>query len=216
MTASIDMRSRALGARDQGLRPMCLAFAMSDAHMVSRELNEHLSVEYLHFHAARRAGTTIDIGVGLEVTRAALGQDGQPTELVCAFDAKRDPSWSPPTGLAPVWTRTSKVLTGTPSGVLRANLLAGRANVLVFRISKGFYTPDAATHLVHDDGKSGGGLHAVVVVGFDVIGAVEALLVRNSWGPGWGDSGHAWLPLSYVDRRCVHVVELEQDAKGGT
>ena len=49
-----------------------------------------------------------------------------------------------------------------------------------------------------------------------LIGAVEALLVRNSWGTGWGDSGHAWLPLSYVDRRCVHVVELEQDTKGGT
>jgi len=195
---------------------MCLAFAMSDAHMISRELNEHLSAEYLHFHAARRAGTAINIGVGLEVARDALGQDGQPTELVCAFDARRDPSWSPPIGLAPVWTRTSKVLTGTPSGVLRTNLLAGRANILVLRISRAFYTPDPATHLVHDDGEFDGRLHAVVVVGVDIIGAVEALLVRNSWGRGWGDRGHAWLPLSYVDRRCVHVVELEHDAKVGT
>ena len=25
-----------------------------------------------------------------------------------------------------------------------------------------------------------------------------ALLIRNSWGTGWGDAGYGWLPYGYV------------------
>ena len=53
------------------------------------------------------------------------------------------------------------------------------------------------------------GGHAVVAVGYDdkkkirnnLSGTVEttgALLIRNSWGTGWGDLGYGWLPYEYV------------------
>lgn len=53
------------------------------------------------------------------------------------------------------------------------------------------------------------GGHAVVAVGFDDNmkikntnpGAKEtkgALLIRNSWGTGWGNNGYGWLPYEYV------------------
>jgi C1A family cysteine protease len=47
------------------------------------------------------------------------------------------------------------------------------------------------------------GGHAVVAVGYDdnkKIGKDKgALLIRNSWGTGWGDRGYGWLPYRYVE-----------------
>lgn len=46
------------------------------------------------------------------------------------------------------------------------------------------------------------GGHAIVAVGYDdnkQIGSDKgALLIRNSWGAGWGLSGYAWLSYKYV------------------
>ena len=50
--------------------------------------------------------------------------------------------------------------------------------------------------------------HAIVAVGYDDKKKIKnlksgkttsgALLIRNSWGMGWGDSGYGWLPYDYV------------------
>lgn len=37
--------------------------------------------------------------------------------------------------------------------------------------------------------------HAICAVGYDL--ATARLLVRNSWGEGWGAGGYAWLPIGY-------------------
>jgi C1A family cysteine protease len=46
------------------------------------------------------------------------------------------------------------------------------------------------------------GGHAVVAVGYDdgkkIGSATGALLIRNSWGLGWGADGYGWLPYKYV------------------
>jgi C1A family cysteine protease len=53
------------------------------------------------------------------------------------------------------------------------------------------------------------GGHAVMAVGYDDsmkipnpdsggVEAAGALLIRNSWGTGWGDAGYGWLPYAYV------------------
>jgi len=40
------------------------------------------------------------------------------------------------------------------------------------------------------------GGHAVMAVGYD--DAQQALLVRNSWGSGWGLQGYFWMPYAYL------------------
>jgi C1A family cysteine protease len=55
---------------------------------------------------------------------------------------------------------------------------------------------------VRGDSLEGG--HAVLAVGYDdtkkIAGQTGALLIRNSWGTGWGDKGYGWLPYAYVLR----------------
>jgi hypothetical protein len=44
--------------------------------------------------------------------------------------------------------------------------------------------------------------HAVVAVGFYLIGGeLKYVRVRNSWGIKWGDNGHFWMPMSYIEDR---------------
>jgi C1A family cysteine protease len=42
-----------------------------------------------------------------------------------------------------------------------------------------------------------------MAVGYDSSKGIEdctgALLIRNSWGPEWGDKGYGWLPYAYVE-----------------
>lgn len=50
--------------------------------------------------------------------------------------------------------------------------------------------------------------HAIVAVGYDDAKKIKnttcnktttgALLIRNSWGPAWGDQGYGWMPYDYV------------------
>lgn len=56
------------------------------------------------------------------------------------------------------------------------------------------------------------GGHAVLAVGYDQMD--QTVIVRNSWGPDWGQAGYFTLPFSYMvspdlcdDRWCISRVE---------
>ncbi len=56
------------------------------------------------------------------------------------------------------------------------------------------------------------GGHAVAVVGWDDDG--ESLVIRNSWGRGWGDSGYGTISRAYLDRYLIDGW-LMRDARFG-
>eukprot|EP00897_Mesotaenium_endlicherianum_P001436 jgi/Mesen1/131/ME1127309C07642 len=44
--------------------------------------------------------------------------------------------------------------------------------------------------------------HAVLVVGYNLAADTPYWIVRNSWGPGWGDNGHMYIALIGGDGVC--------------
>ena len=43
--------------------------------------------------------------------------------------------------------------------------------------------------------------HAVAMVGYDDI--LKVWIMRNSWGPNWGDHGHFYLPYEYITNQSL-------------
>lgn len=60
------------------------------------------------------------------------------------------------------------------------------------------FTPDAENtiHLDEESGIAGG--HQVCIVANDT--KKRRVKIRNSWGPSWGDQGHAWISWADLDR----------------
>lgn len=210
MATNIDLRHRLPVARDQGQRPTCLAFAVSDAHLVAGSRPGLLSADYLHYCAASRAKVTLNSGVSLARIQEALRLDGQPLESECPYSDARDASWKPSLPFVQVWRRDSTVQTaGKPSDLLAAALINGTMPVLAFRMSRSFFRPNPQSHFVAEDGSLDRVSHAVLCVGAETSEGKAKYLVRNSWGSSWGDNGYAWLDKAYIDARAIGIVEVE-------
>jgi C1A family cysteine protease len=108
--------------------------------------------------------------------------------------------------LDPPGTKEADLLTH-----IKANLATGLPSMFGFTVYSSIEQADAnggkIPYPVKGDKIAGG--HAIVAAGYDdkmkiknaTNGAKEttgALLIRNSWGTGWGDNGYGWLPYEYV------------------
>lgn len=200
--------STALGPiRDQGQRPTCLAFAGSDLHSHAHKCG-HLSVDYLSYHTALAMSGIWQPGMGFSVDHLlqAMNVPGQPEESAYPYhpsDQNR-PLISPPTvtGLRDMAARqpvlslsdiAPTIQNGDPVGV-------------VIAVTPSLHKPvdgvvEYQTAVIADQ------YHAMSVVGLgesDKDGH-RHYLVRNSWGPNWGQGGHAWIPERHLRRHTVRA-----------
>lgn len=194
--------------RDQGTRPTCLAFALTDSHSFARAPIEPLCVDFLFYHAARREQTPYNFHQGLLLSFAAesLRLDGQPAETAWPYTAFLPANlilWHPPAG-AKIFK--AEVTNHAPTTATLVSLLdSGKTAVVIMMLSPSFYQPDAAGHIVPVAGEADLSAHAVVVAGYESDAKTTDFLVRNSWGDHWGDHGYGWLPESYLSPRLVSV-----------
>ena len=85
---------------------------------------------------------------------------------------------------------------------MRGCLAAGYPFVFGFTVYESFESSEVAgTGVVpmpsSDEQVLGG--HAVLAVGYD--DATQMFIVRNSWGPGWGQAGYFTMPYAYLTTR---------------
>ncbi|BCG75957.1 peptidase C1 [Mesorhizobium sp. 113-1-2] len=207
-----DLRSMFGEVRDQGVRPTCLAFAVSDCHAAVRDGWDPLSAEFVFYHAQRRAGLLPNQGALLLHILEAIRDDGQPPETSWPYlaDLPEDLShWGPPV-VKTKYFRNFERGPGSFDEIL-ANLLGGSPTVVVLYIGEAFYNPGGQGIVAGYPGEKDVTRHAVIAVGAGIVGGRRALLVRNSWGLFWGLNGHAWVTEDYVSQRLRRIAVLKEE-----
>jgi papain like protease len=210
MTVSVvkDLRASFGKARDQGLRPTCMAFAASDTHASVRAGTfAPLSVEYLYYHAVCRS-TPPHPGeaVSLESVIEALDSPGQPVESDWPYlsGLPNDLSkWTPPLAVTTFRALVSRTKASSQTAI---NMLGkGKPAILTMAITESFHQPDRHGIVMSLPVDPVTGYHAVVAVAHGVVGSLRCVLVRNSWGTDWGLQGHAWLHEDYLTANIQSV-----------
>ncbi len=205
----VDLRPALLPVRHQGRRRSCLAFASSTAHEHQAGTGEHLSVEYLFYHAvARTPGANPSAGVTMAAAAAALAAEGQPVETAWPYTPDQAKPWVPPK-ISTGFYKTAMAPGKLSFDEIVATLDQGRPIVLGLVITDAFWRPDASGRIpdVSPDAERAG--HAVIAVGHGINGhGKPTLLIRNSWGVGWSLAGYAWLSRTYVERQLHETAML--------
>lgn len=219
VAVSIDLRGLFGGCRDQGSRPTCLAFAVSDVHSALRQPWVALSSEFVFYNAQVRANRSPHQPALVQPVLDALRHDGQPVEADYPYLTKLPDDLSfygPQQGLT-VFRRGAGIGDTRLDSVV-ASLDASVPLVIILDLSDAFYMPDTDGVVRAPSGElpDSSRRHAVVAVGYGMSDVGPVLLVRNSWGPSWGLDGCGWLPFSYLNASLISAIALleELDVSG--
>lgn len=104
--------------------------------------------------------------------------------------------------------KTNRLIHGykivTKMSAIRKSLSEGMPVVVAMRVysSMGNVGSDGLLPMPTSEDKFQGG-HAVLAVGYD--NAKKVLIIRNSWGPNWGDGGYFYMPYDYVKHEGVRL-----------
>ncbi len=207
ISSAIDHSASLGAARHQGQRLTCLAFAVSDVNRRLAPAPDVLSAEYLYQHAGAitlgwKAGEALYLAPALSVA----GKPGQPLEVDYPYQSTSAATVAipaPPPG-AKMYSSGVREIKRT-SDIVVAELQAGNVVGLIIESTATLMAPSngvvAFTPMILP-----GRAHAVVAVGLGATKAGEQYVrVRNSWGTNWGDQGHAWLPIEYIDLHTLQA-----------
>lgn len=194
-------------ARDQGSRPTCIAFALSEMNLVSAKGLEALSPEYLYQLAAISTPKWMpNAGVTLGAALAAA-HTGQPSELDFPYQ-QNEPIFPIPPPHSSWALYGTQILAATPvqSKIIKS-LREHKPVGLCIRLTNSFYTPTGGV-VADEPLSSKDALHAVAIIGLGWISRAPYFLIRNSWGIEWGNAGNAWLSWNYISDHSICVMEF--------
>jgi C1A family cysteine protease len=221
----IDLRAWMPPIEDQGAIGSCTANAGVGLieYFERRAFGRHTDASRLFLYKVTRnlLHWTGDTGAFLRTTMGAMVLFGVPPEeywRYVAADFEKEPS-----AFCYAYAQNYQTIQyyrydppGTPRNVLldriKTNLASGLPAMFGFTVYNSISQAGQTGAIPFPMGgeKIDGG-HAVVAAGYDdnriiknaATGSIAtrgALLIRNSWGKGWGQAGYGWLPYEYVLR----------------
>lgn len=220
---SVDLRAWCSPVEDQESLGSCTANAGVGLYeyFERRAYGKHTDASRLFLYKATRnlSHWTGDTGAFLRTTMGAMVLFGVPPEeywpyAIADFD-KEPPAFCYAFALnyqALSYYRLDSP--GTTKATLlsriKTNLAAGLPSMFGFTVYSSISQAAASGKIPYPTlGEKIVGGHAIVAVGYDDsmkiknsnpkgVETTGALLIRNSWGSGWGIAGYAWLPYEYV------------------
>lgn len=227
---SVDLRHQLTSeVRQQGPRPLCVPFSLAAAHEAVRTRSavagaRALAVEPLWQHCLN-AGHGGHYGTTLDAGGDALRSKGQTLEIDWPYNPTLGAGTEPEPQSATDGEWYSALTLDVPlahDGVedqLEDVLETGVPAVLVLEITSQFEQPAADGEIATPPLTApAGDYHAVLVLGArtNPTATVRRLLLRNSWGRGWGAGGYGWLPLDYLISFAVQAAAVDPSSLTST
>jgi C1A family cysteine protease len=193
-------------------------------YLERRAFNEHINGSRLFVYKTTRnlMGVVGDTGAWLRYTMGALALCGVPAEKYWPYTDNQQTFDEEPTAFVYALADNYEALRyfcHDPIGrnvpydqvlqSVKRYLAAGVPSMFGFWGFPSFGDTDAPGNIPYPcAGERPEWGHAIVAVGYDDDKKVKnthcnnettgALLIRNSWGPRWGDQGYGWMPYDYV------------------
>lgn len=189
-------------ARDQGARPTCLSFSLSEIHRAAITFDALLSPESLHRQASARAKKAISEGLAFHEATDSLNADGQATEKDWPYHTEK------PLNASCTFHRIAAVSLPFDHTTVIAAIKSGLPIGLIIDVDLTFFGYIGPVALDLTASSQVQGRHAVVICGFRPSAGSFDYLVKNSWGGNWGVKGYAWLTSYHISARSPFLVRI--------